>query len=95
RWVRLLGQIGAPTLWLAGWALLAIYSISQFWSLALAPAALGLSASVGAVLSLLLAFGLLVLERQLAQENIAQWPEAGQLAQLSRVAIICLVLSAL
>lgn len=95
RWVRLLGQIGAPTLWLAGWALLAIYSISQFWNLALAPAALGLSASVGAVLSLLLAFGLLVLERQLAQENVAQWPEAGQLAQLSRVAIICLVLSAL
>ncbi|MET0777952.1 MAG: protease modulator HflK [Pseudomonas mandelii] len=95
RWVRMLGQIGAPTLWLAGWALLAIYSISQFWNLALAPAALGLSASVGAVLSLLLAFGLLVLERQLAQENIAQWPEAGQLAQLSRVAIICLVLSAL
>ncbi|AWM89431.1 hypothetical protein DJ564_00745 [Pseudomonas sp. 31-12] len=95
RWVRMLGQIGAPTLWLAGWALLTILSISQFWNLALPPAALGLSASVGAVLSLLLGFGLLVLERQLAQENIAQWPEAGPLAQLSRVAIICLVLSAL
>ncbi|MFJ7282694.1 protease modulator HflK [Pseudomonas sp. NPDC099000] len=95
RWVRMLGLIGAPTLWLAGWALLTIFSISQFWNLALPPAALGLSASVGAVLSLLLAFGLLVLERHLAQENVAQWPEAGQLAQLSRVAIICLVLSAL
>ncbi|MHC8346915.1 protease modulator HflK [Pseudomonas sp. RT6P73] len=95
RWVRMLGQIGTSTLWLAGWALLTIFSISQFWNLALPPAALGLSASVGAALSLLLAFGLLVLERQLAQENVAQWPEAGQLAQLSRVAIICLVLSAL
>lgn len=95
RWVRMLGQIGAPTLWLAGWALLAIYSISQFWNLALPPAASGVSTSVGAALSLLLAFGLLVLERQLAQENVAEWPEAGQLAQLSRVAIICLVLSAL
>ena len=95
RWLRLLGQIGAPTLWLAGWALLTLYSIEQVWNLTLPPAALGVSASVGATLSLLLAFGLLVLERQLAQENVAQWPEAGPLAQLTRVAIICLVLSAL
>lgn len=95
RWWRLLRQIGAPTLWLGGWALLTLYSIEQVWNLALPPAALGLSASVGAALSLLLAFGLLVLERQLAQENVAQWPEAGPLAQLTRVAIICLVLSAL
>ena len=95
RWLRLLGQIGAPTLWLAGWALLTLYSIEQVWNLTLPPAAQGLSASVGATLSLLLAFGLLVLERQLAQENVAQWPEAGPLAQLTRVAIICLVLSAL
>ncbi|MCO8309814.1 protease modulator HflK [Pseudomonas mandelii] len=95
RWLRLLGQIGAPTLWLGGWALLTLYSIEQVWNLTLPPAALGLSASVGAALSLLLAFGLLVLERQLAQENVAQWPEAGPLAQLTRVAIICLVLSAL
>ncbi|EJM20790.1 membrane protease subunit, stomatin/prohibitin [Pseudomonas sp. GM18] len=95
RWLRLLGQIGAPTLWLGGWALLTLYGIEQVWNLALPPAALGLSASVGAALSLLLAFGLLVLERHLAQENVAQWPEAGSLAQLTRVAIICLVLSAL
>lgn len=95
RWLRLLGQIGAPTLWLGGWALLTLYSIEQVWNLALPPATLGLAASVGAALSLLLAFGLLVLERQLAQENVAQWPEAGSLAQLTRVAIICLVLSAL
>ncbi|WP_223521324.1 protease modulator HflK [Pseudomonas sp. GL-B-19] len=95
RSVRMLGQIGAPTLWLGGWALLTLFSISQFWNLALPPAALGLSASVGAALALLLAFGLLVAERQLAQENVAQWPEAGALAQLTRVAIICLVLGAL
>ncbi|MHC8289832.1 protease modulator HflK [Pseudomonas sp. XS1P51] len=94
RWLRILVQIGTPTLWLGGWALLTLFSVNQVWNLALPPAALGLSASVGAALSLLLAFGLLVLERQLAQENMAQWPEAGSLGQLSRVAIICLVLSA-
>lgn len=93
-WLRLLAQIGAPTLWLCGWALLALLSIEQVWNLSLPGAALGLSASVGAALSLLLAFGLLVFERQLAQENPAAWPEAAQLAQLIRVAIICLVLSA-
>ncbi|MHC8364436.1 protease modulator HflK [Pseudomonas sp. ZT5P21] len=95
RWTRMLVHIGAPTLWLGGWALLALLSINQVWDLALPSAALGLGANVGAALSLLLAFGLLVLERQLAQENVAQWPEAGQLAQLTRVAIISLVLSAL
>ena len=42
-----------------------------------------------------LAFGLLVFERRLAQETAAQWPEASQLAQLSRMAIICLVISAI
>ncbi|CAI8950429.1 Protease modulator HflK [Pseudomonas sp. IT-P253] len=95
RWLNMLRQIGAPTLWLGGWALLTLVSVEQVWNLTLPPAALGSSASVGAALSLLLAFGLLVLERQLAQENLAQWPEAGPLAQLTRVVIICLVLSAL
>ncbi|MGF6152679.1 protease modulator HflK [Pseudomonas fluorescens] len=94
RWTGLLAQIGAPTLWLAGWSLLALFSLEQFWNLTLPAAALGLSASVGAALSLLLAFGLLVCERQLTQEIPAQWPEAGQLAQLTRVAIICLVTGA-
>ncbi|MFJ2538191.1 protease modulator HflK [Pseudomonas sp. NPDC087614] len=95
RGLHLLGQIGAATLWLGGWALLVMLSIEQVWNLALAPAAVGLSATVGAALALLLAFGLLVMERQLAQENPAQWPEAGSLAQLTRVAIISLVLGAL
>ncbi|EJN34639.1 protease modulator HflK [Pseudomonas sp. GM80] len=95
RGLHVLGQIGAATLWLGGWALLVALSIEQVWNLALPAAAVGLSASVGAALALLLAFGLLVLERQLAQEHPAQWPEAGALAQLARVAIISLVLGAL
>ncbi|WP_322845349.1 protease modulator HflK [Pseudomonas sp. B33.4] len=95
RSLHLLGQIGASTLWLGGWALLVVSSIDPVWNLALPAAAVGVSATVGAALTLLLAFGLLVLERQLAQENPAQWPEAGSLAQLTRVAIITLVLAAL
>ncbi|NKF25367.1 protease modulator HflK [Pseudomonas sp. BGM005] len=95
RSLHLLGQIGAPTLWLGGWSLLVLLSIEQTWNLTLPAAGVGLSATVGAAIALLLAFGLLVLERQLAEENPAQWPEAGALAQLTRVAIISLVLGAL
>jgi regulator of protease activity HflC (stomatin/prohibitin superfamily) len=91
----LLAQIGAPVFWLCGWSLLALVSISEFWNLALPAAAIGQAASVGAAIALALAFGLLVFERRLAQESTAQWPEAAQLAQLSRVAIICLVISAI
>jgi regulator of protease activity HflC (stomatin/prohibitin superfamily) len=95
RGLHVLGQIGAAALWLGGWALLVALSIEQVWNLMLPAAAVGVSATVGAALALLLAFGLLVLERQLAQENPAQWPEAGAVAQLARVAIISLVLGAL
>ncbi|MBX8472463.1 protease modulator HflK [Pseudomonas sp. RIT778] len=95
RSLHLLGQIGVPTLWLGGWSVLVLLSIEQMWNLTLPAAGLGLSATVGAAIALLLAFALLVLERQLAQENPAQWPEAGALAQLTRVAIISLVLGAL
>lgn len=95
RSVHVLGQIGAPALWLAGWAMLVVLSIEQVWNLTLPPAMVGLSATVGAALALLLAFGLLVLERQLAQEKPAQWPEAGALAQLTRVTLISLVVGAL
>lgn len=95
RGLHLLGQIGAATLWLGGWSVLIELAIGQVWNLTLPAAAVGLSATVGAALMLLLGFGLLVLERQLAQENSAQWPEAGSLAQLARVAIISLVLGAL
>ncbi|MCU0090957.1 protease modulator HflK [Pseudomonas koreensis] len=95
RSLHLLGQIGAATLWLGGWSVLVLLSIEQMWNLTLPAAGVGLSATVGAAIALLLAFALLVLERQLAQENPAQWPEAGALAQLTRVAIISLVLGAL
>jgi len=98
RYARFMGrvgkQVGAPALWLGGWSLLVLVSVIEFWNLALPAAPVGQSASIGAALGLALAFGLLVFERRLAQESTAQWPEASPLAQLSRLAIICLVVSA-
>ncbi|WP_325918754.1 protease modulator HflK [Pseudomonas frederiksbergensis] len=95
RWVGLLKHIGAPALWLSGWALLALLSLEQTWNLELPAASLGVSGSVGAVFSLSLAFGVLVFERQLAQQPPTEWPEALALAQLARVAIVVLAFGAL
>lgn len=90
---RLLVHVGAPVLWLCGVSLFVLVNLQQFWNLALPGTAMGQAASVGAAIALILAFALLVLERQLAQESTDQWPEAADLAQLSRVTIICLLVS--
>jgi hypothetical protein len=69
---RLLLQIGLPTLYLAGWALVALLSIQQTWNLGLPGGALGQAGSLVAGICLLCAFALLVLERQLAQQPPAE-----------------------
>ncbi|HXR02064.1 MAG TPA: protease modulator HflK, partial [Pseudomonas sp.] len=91
----MVGQIGAPVFWLAGWALLSLISISMIWNLTLVGSNPGLAGSVVGGLLLLVGFGLLVLERQLSNESEASWPEAEPLAQLVRVAIGTLLIAAL
>jgi regulator of protease activity HflC (stomatin/prohibitin superfamily) len=90
----MVGQIGAPVFWLAGWALLALISISMIWNMALVGSSVGLTGSVVGGVLLLIGFGLLVLERQFSNESEASWPEAEQLAQISRVAIGTLLIAA-
>ncbi|WP_296260652.1 MULTISPECIES: protease modulator HflK [unclassified Pseudomonas] len=91
----MVGQIGAPVFWLAGWALLALISISMIWNLALIGTNVGLTGSVVGGLLLLIGFGLLVLERQFSNESVASWPEAEQLAQIARLTIGTLLIAAL
>lgn len=93
--LSLLAKIGFPTLWLGGWSLLAILGVDWIWNLSLPASNLGPMGNVAGAISLLLAFGLLVLERQLTHELTSEWPEAAQMAQLARVAIACLLVSAL
>jgi regulator of protease activity HflC (stomatin/prohibitin superfamily) len=90
----MVGQIGTPVFWLAGWALLALISISMIWNMTLVGSNVGLTGSVVGGLLLLIGFGLLVLERQFSNESEASWPEAEQLAQISRVAIGTLLIAA-
>jgi len=89
-----LAQIGAPTLWLAGWAVLALISVELTWNLSLPGTQLSQMGSVAGGIALLLAFGALVLERQFNTEQ-NEWPEAAQLAQLTRVVIAVLLVGAL
>ncbi|MBX8539448.1 protease modulator HflK [Pseudomonas cichorii] len=91
----LLAQLGASALWLAGWSLLALICIRLVWNLSLPGTELSSVANLAGSLMLLMAFGLLVLERQFSHEQTAQWPEAGQLAQLTRMVIGVLLLGAL
>jgi regulator of protease activity HflC (stomatin/prohibitin superfamily) len=87
--------IGLPTFWLAGWALLSLISIKLIWNTALPGSDLTQAGSIVGGVLLLLAFGLLVLERQLGGEPSTNWPEADQLAQQMRVAIGTLLIGAL
>ncbi|MCV4341655.1 protease modulator HflK [Pseudomonas capsici] len=91
----LLAHLGASALWLAGWSLLALICIRLVWDLSLSGTELSSVANMAGSLMLLMAFGLLVLERQFSHEQTAQWPEAGQLAQLTRMVIGVLLLGAL
>lgn len=91
----MLAHLGTAALWLAGWSLLALICIRMVWDLSLPGTELSSVASLAGSLMLLMAFGLLVLERQFSHEQTAQWPEAGQLAQLTRMVIGVLLVGAL
>ncbi len=91
----LIRHIGRSTLWLAAWALLVLVVIRSFWNLSLLGTDLSALSNLAGSVMLLLAFGLLVIERQLSSEPEGQSPEAGPLAQLVRLAIIVMLVSAL
>jgi hypothetical protein len=59
----MVGQVGLPVFWLAGWALLSLISIGLIWNLTLAGSNVGLLGNVTGGLLLLMCFALLVLER--------------------------------
>ncbi|MFK3797551.1 protease modulator HflK [Pseudomonas sp. NPDC088444] len=91
----MVGQIGVPVFWLAGWSLLALISIGLVWNFTLVGSNVGLIGNVVGGLLLLIGFGLLVLERQFSNESEASWPESEQLAQIARAAIGTLLVAAL
>ncbi|WP_122588722.1 protease modulator HflK [Pseudomonas viridiflava] len=89
----LLRQIGLSTLWLAGWSLLVLISVQAIWNLTLLGNDISPVANLAGSALLLMAFGLLVLERQLSGE--AQWPEAEPLSRLVRMTIVVFLVVAL
>ncbi len=82
-------------LWLGGLSALAWFAVKTSWNLTLSGEDLGQVGSVMGGVVLLLAFGLLVLERAFTGTPSAEWPEALRMAQLTRVAIVMLVLTSI
>nr|WP_319528290.1 protease modulator HflK [Pseudomonas laurentiana] len=93
--LALLRHIGLSAVWITGLSLLALLCVKGGWRLDLPAAPLGQNASVAVGVALLVAFALLVLERQLSANSSLQWPEAAGLAMLSRVVIASLLIAAL
>jgi regulator of protease activity HflC (stomatin/prohibitin superfamily) len=91
---QVIHSLGLPALWLAGWGGLALILLAQTWDLQLPAQGSSGIADLGAGLLLVLAFGLLVLERRLVQYASDQWPEARALAQLLRVLLATVLLGA-
>ena len=80
--------------WLCGPSLLALLAIMGGWDLSLTGTALGPAGYLASGTALLVAFGLLVLERSCASVAAAECPEAAGIARLARVAIVTLLLAA-
>ena len=80
--------------WLSGLSLLALLAIVGGWNLSLTGVALGQAGYLASGIALLVAFGLLVLERSCASVAEAECPEASGIARLARVAIVTWLLAA-
>jgi regulator of protease activity HflC (stomatin/prohibitin superfamily) len=80
--------------WLSGLSLLALLAIMGGWDLSLTGVTLGPAGYLAGGTMLLVAFGLLVLERSCTSVATAECPEAAGLARLARVVIVTWLLAA-
>jgi regulator of protease activity HflC (stomatin/prohibitin superfamily) len=96
---QLLHRIGIDTLEAAGLgaaALLVLLAVFHFSGKPGSPGApLGQVAYLAGGVAVLIAFGLLVLERYFADRAASEWPEASRLALLTRVAIASSLISSM
>lgn len=91
---RQLQRIGSEALWLAGLAILSLLVIASAWRFDLpAPTAAGQLHWLAAGILALAAFGLVVVERHLVNENPIVWPEAAALATQIRLLVAVQLLS--
>jgi regulator of protease activity HflC (stomatin/prohibitin superfamily) len=76
-------------------AVLALLAIRMGWNWQLPTGALGMPGQLAGAGALLLAFGLLVIERYLTSHTETEWPESLRLAQFLRLVIALLLIAAL
>jgi len=92
---RLVSRLGISALWLITAAVLALIAIDSGWQMNLVPAALGQAGYGVAGVGLVLAFGLLVMERHMSATDPLEWPEAMGVALQLRVTLACLAITVL
>ena len=95
RFIQKISSEFIEALWLGGLSALAWFAVRTSWNLTLSGSDLGQVGSIAGGSALLLAFGMLVLERAFASTHAAEWPESMRMAQLTRVTITTLLLTSL
>ena len=93
--VTRLGEQGIESMWLIGLCTAGLAIVRHFWGGTLLGAALGTSGILGGGVLGLLAFGVLVLERDFARYPEIEWPEAKEFARGGRLVVATLMVSAL
>ena len=95
RFIQKISSEFVEALWLGGLSALTWFAVRTSWNLTLSGSDLGQVGSIAGGSALLLAFGMLVLERSFASTHAAEWPESMRMAQLTRIAITTLLLTSL
>ena len=93
--VTRLGEQGIESMWLIGLCTAGLAIVRHFWDGTLLGAALGTGGILGGGVLGLLAFGVLVLERDFARYSEIEWPEAKEFARGGRLVVATLMVSAL
>jgi regulator of protease activity HflC (stomatin/prohibitin superfamily) len=90
-----LGEQGIECCLLAGLCVIALVTVRHYWNGALGGTSLGTAGMAGGGLLGLLAFGVLVLERDFARYPRTEWPEALEYSRACRVLVATLMLSSM
>jgi len=97
-WRVIASRVGADlgsALAVGALSIIALAAIRSGWNWELAPAGLGVRGHLAGACVLLLAFGVLVVERYCVAHSTNEWPEALRMAQFLRLVIAMLLAAAL
>jgi regulator of protease activity HflC (stomatin/prohibitin superfamily) len=90
-----IGAQGVEVAWLIGLSAVALAIVRHFWDRTLSGEALSSFGIIGGSILGVMAFGLLVLERDFARFQASEWPEAIDFSRACRIVVATLMLSSI